>query len=90
MFYKLVNKFLLLIDSISVAFGFISGSFSFLLGYKLALFSSLRNEKYPRNTLQNRLELIYRTYLFGVQTFLVAECLLVAQCCICTLVEVVC
>lgn len=33
MFYKLVNKFLLLIDSISVAFGFISGSFSFLLGY---------------------------------------------------------
>ena len=65
MFYKLVNKFLLLIDSISVAFGFISGSFSFLLGYKLALLPSLRNEKYPRNTLQNRLELIYRTYLFG-------------------------
>ena len=55
--------FVLLADSISVAFEFILGSFSFLLGYNARIAPSVRNEKYPQNTLQNQLDLIYRTYL---------------------------
>ena len=56
--------FVLLADSISVAFEFILGSFSFLLGYNARIAPSVRNEKYPQNTLQNQLDLIYRTHLF--------------------------
>ena len=63
MFYKLVIKFSLSVGSISVAFEFILGSFSFLLGYNARIAPSVLNEKYPQNTLQNQLELIYRTYL---------------------------
>ena len=69
MFYKLVNEFAFKADSVSVAFEFILGSFSFLLGYNARIAPSVRNEKYPQNTLQNQLDLIYRTYLKFIFSF---------------------
>ena len=64
MFYKLVKMlFFVKGDSISVAFEFISVSFSSSLGCNTRIAPSREVKNIARNKLQNQLDLIYRNSL---------------------------
>ena len=70
-FYKLVNIFSLSwVDSILAAFELISSSISSLLSYNARIAPYVRGEISVRNTLQNHLNLIYRTHLFRYQSII--------------------